>query len=56
MKKPELSELAHYAEIAAAIAVVVSLIYVGRQVQDNTAAKMRQKRTFGFASVQSRLR
>ena len=38
MKKPELSELAHYAEIAAAITVVVSLIYVGRQVQDNTAA------------------
>ena len=38
MKKPELSELAHYAEIAAAIAVVASLLYVGQQVQDNTAA------------------
>ena len=38
MKKPELSELAHYAEITAAIAVVVSLLYVGQQVQDNTAA------------------
>ena len=38
MKKHELSHLAHYAEIIAAIAVVVSLIYVGRQVQDNTAA------------------
>jgi len=38
LKRPKLSELAHYAEIAAAITVVVSLIYVGRQVQDNTAA------------------
>lgn len=38
MKKPELRELAHYAEIAAAITVVISLIYVGRQVEDNTAA------------------
>lgn len=38
MKKPELSELAHYAEIIAAIAVIASLIYVGRQVEDNTAA------------------
>lgn len=38
MKKPELGELAHYAEIAAAITVVISLIYVGRQVEDNTAA------------------
>lgn len=38
MVGPKLSELAHYAEIIAAVAVVVSLIYVGRQVQDNTAA------------------
>jgi len=38
VKRPDLSELAHYAEIAAAITVVISLIYVGRQVQDNTAA------------------
>jgi len=38
VKKPKLSELAHYAEIAAAITVIVSLIYVGRQVEDNTAA------------------
>ena len=38
MNKPALSDLAHYAEIIAAIAVIVSLIYVGRQVQDNTAA------------------
>lgn len=38
MSGPKLSDLAHYAEIIAAIAVVVSLLYVGRQVQDNTAA------------------
>ena len=38
MKKPKLSELANYAEIVAAIAVIASLIYVGRQVEDNTAA------------------
>ncbi len=38
MNSPKLSDLAHYAEIIAAIAVVVSLLYVGRQVQDNTAA------------------
>ena len=38
MKKLKLGELAHYAEIAAAITVVVSLIYVGRQVEENTAA------------------
>ena len=38
MKKPKLGELAHYAEIAAAITVVVSLIYVVRQVEENTAA------------------
>jgi hypothetical protein len=38
VNKPGLSELAHFAEIAAAVAVVVSLIYVGRQVEDNTAA------------------
>ena len=38
MKKPKLGELAHYAEIAAAITVIVSLVYVGRQVEDNTAA------------------
>ena len=38
MDRPKLNELAHYAEIVAAIAVIVSLLYVGRQVQDNTAA------------------
>jgi hypothetical protein len=38
VKKPKLGELAHYAEIAAAITVVISLIYVGRQVEENTAA------------------
>lgn len=38
MAKLKISELSHYAEIVAAIAVVISLLYVGRQVQDNTAA------------------
>ena len=38
VRKPRLSELSQYAEIAAAITVVISLIYVGQQVQDNTAA------------------
>ena len=38
MKKIGLSELAHFAEIVAAIGVIVSLLYVARQVQSNTAA------------------
>ena len=38
MTDSKLRGIAHYAEIIAAIAVVVSLVYVGRQVQDNTAA------------------
>ena len=38
MRKPDLSELAHIAEITAAIAVIVSLVYVGQQVRENTAA------------------
>lgn len=38
MNKLGLRDVAHFAEIAAAIAVVTSLIYVGRQVEDNTAA------------------
>jgi len=38
MRKPNLTELAHVAEITAAIAVIVSLIYVGQQVRENTAA------------------
>ena len=36
--KLKLSEWAHVAEIAGAVAVIVSLIYVGYQVNDNTAA------------------
>lgn len=36
--KIKLSELAHLAEITGAFAVVVSLIYVGIQVNDSTAA------------------
>ncbi|MBT8433010.1 MAG: hypothetical protein KJN95_00020 [Gammaproteobacteria bacterium] len=38
MRKPNLAELAHVAEITAAIAVIISLIYVGQQVRENTAA------------------
>ena len=34
----KLSELAHLAEIVGAFAVVISLIYVGIQVNDSTAA------------------
>lgn len=36
--KIRLSELSHYAEIIGAFAVVISLIYVGIQVNDSTAA------------------
>ncbi|MDX1403991.1 MAG: hypothetical protein R3192_05615 [Woeseiaceae bacterium] len=38
MSRLKLAELAQLAEIVAAIAVVVSLIYVGTEVQGNTAA------------------
>lgn len=38
MRKPTLSEFAQLAEVVAALAVVVSLLYVGRELQDNTAA------------------
>ncbi len=38
MSKNKLSELAQIAEIIAAVAVVTSLIYVGKEVQSNTAA------------------
>lgn len=38
MKKPTLSALAQAAEIIAALAVVASLVYVGREVRSNTAA------------------
>jgi hypothetical protein len=38
MARPTLQDLAQVAEIVAAVAVVVSLVYVGREVQSNTAA------------------
>jgi hypothetical protein len=38
MKKPTLGELAELAEIVAAVAVVLSLIYVGRELRNNSAA------------------
>jgi uncharacterized protein YoxC len=38
MARIKLTELAQIAEIIAAIAVVISLIYVGQEVQSNTAA------------------
>ena len=66
--KLKLTELAHLAEIVAAIAVVVSLIYVGREVQGNTAAirasalqSVSQRssealQTLAYDSVMSRIR
>ena len=38
MSKPKLGELAQLAEIIAAIAVIVSLLYVARGLNENTAA------------------
>ena len=38
MKKYSLSDWANFSEIIGAIAVVISLIYVGNQVYENTAA------------------
>lgn len=38
MKKPNLSEIAQFAEVIAAVAVVISLVYVGREIQSNAAA------------------
>lgn len=38
MKKPSLGELANLAEIVGAIAIVISLIYVGQELKANTAA------------------
>lgn len=38
MKKPTLGELAQIAEVVAAVAVIISLIYVGRELRSNTAA------------------
>ena len=38
MKKPTLGDLANLAEIVGAIAIVISLIYVGQELRANTAA------------------
>lgn len=38
MKKPSLSEFAQLAEVVAALAVIISLVYVGRELRSNTAA------------------
>jgi hypothetical protein len=38
MKRPTLVELAQVAEVIAAVAVVVSLVYVGKELRSNTAA------------------
>lgn len=38
MKKPTLGDLANLAEIIGAIAIVISLIYVGQELRANTAA------------------
>ncbi len=38
MARGKLQEMAQVAEVIAAIAVVISLLYVGREVQNNTAA------------------
>ena len=38
MKKPTLGDLANMAEIVGAIAIVISLIYVGQELRANTAA------------------
>lgn len=38
MKKPTLGELAQIAEVVAAVAVIISLVYVGRELRSNTAA------------------
>lgn len=38
MKRPSLAEIAQLAEVVAAVAVVLSLVYVGRELRSNTAA------------------
>jgi len=38
MKTPTLAQFAELAEIVAAVAVVLSLVYVGRELRSNTAA------------------
>lgn len=38
MRRPALADVAHLAEIVGAVAIVVSLIYVGQELRSNTAA------------------
>lgn len=38
MRKPSLEDLANLAEIVGAVAIVISLIYVGQELRANTAA------------------
>jgi len=38
MKKPSLADLANLAEIVGAIAIIISLVYVGQELRANTAA------------------
>lgn len=38
MKRPSLAEFAQLAEVVAAVAVIISLVYVGRELRSNTAA------------------
>ncbi|MDX1577132.1 MAG: hypothetical protein R3266_01555 [Gemmatimonadota bacterium] len=38
MRRPTLTETAQIAEVVAAVAVVISLVYVGRELRSNTAA------------------
>ena len=54
MKKPTLAELAELAEIIAAVSVVVSLVYVGRELKSNTAA-VRAESLQGVADASGQL-
>ena len=54
MKRPSLSEFAQLAEVIAAVAVVVSLLYVGRELRDNTAA-IRAESLQGVADASGQL-
>ena len=38
MKRPSLADVAHLAEIVGAVAIVISLLYVGQELKSNTAA------------------
>jgi hypothetical protein len=54
MKKPTLAEFAQLAEVVAALAVVVSLVYVGRELKSNTAA-MRAESLQGVADASAQI-